>query len=138
MKLSEYVLLSREERTAHIDLTSPCTCKSRTYWTRHPQWEFFGIEDDVPHPHRGKIIRAHLCENHTNCGGKVCHNPLHFYIGTQVENLYDIDPELRKNGGYACKGVKHSKPKSAEHRRKLSIAQSKHQQKLRDEQTASH
>ena len=139
MKLSEYILLSQEERMAHLDASAPCILVERNRWTRM-RFELlaqFGIENDID-SWRGKISRCHKCESHLSAGNtQICINPCHWYWGTPKENTHDMPREHLQRGGYATKGVKHSRPKSAEHRRKLSIAQSKYQQKLRDEKAAS-
>ena len=104
MNLSEYILLSREERTRHIDLSSPCVFGD---WRGSRCFDFFELNDDVE-VWKGKIGRNHVCPNDTQCGGPICVNPLHWYYGTNSENMGDVkDKERFKVGGRTNKGRKH-------------------------------
>ena len=88
---------------AHIDLSSPCQFD---YWRTATHFDFFEVEDDVRN-WRGKIGRNHLCVNDTQCGGPICTNPLHWYYGTNKENMLDVpDKERFKVGGRKNKGRK--------------------------------
>lgn len=97
MEIAEYMLLSREERTAHIDLESPCDCwhgansygKSRA---RKSLLRFLGLQGE----HTKRTECCHLCPNHSKAGS-VCSNPLHLYLGTPSENHKDIPEEVRQN-----------------------------------------
>lgn len=104
-KLSEFMLLSREERTAHIDLTTPCdftrSGKNKVHLVRD-----LGLEDDVENWITARIHRCHLCE----CGRRNgnCANPRHMYFGTAQENTFDLTKEFRQarssRAGSASKG----------------------------------
>jgi hypothetical protein len=107
MNLSEYILLSQEERQKHIDLSSECILIPRTgTWTNFKisLLQHLLLEDDIP-LWRGRIHRCHVCENDTQ-KKFVCVNPLHLYIGTLQENLLDRSPKKAAAGGYANKGIK--------------------------------
>ncbi len=99
MNLSEYILLSRGERTAHIDLSTPCdlpvtketSSKSRC---RRNLMSYLGVEKDVKNLAKAKIHTCHLCDNNS-VSGSVCVNPRHVYLGTSMENHLDKPPESR-------------------------------------------
>lgn len=112
MKLSEYMKLSREERTAHADLSSPCDpfhrqCRRRT---RKVLLAFFGLIDDKP---KG-VACCHLCDCNS-VSETPCLNPLHLYFGTVSENTLDMGEKLTKKaskGGVAVHAKKDSDGKS--------------------------
>jgi len=120
MNLSEYILLPREKRIAHIDLSTPCTFIGSNTWIRGKDWDFHELQNDVGNL-RGKIARCHLC----GCGvtqmnnGTVCNNPLHYYWGTPKENTHDMPREHLQRGGFAMKGKLLGVPKSEEMKQKL-------------------
>lgn len=96
MNLTEYILLPREERTAHIDLSTPCECEGRQHLKRQGNGKIFkklcenlGVENDVVNRGTARIDTCHLCSE------KHCQNPLHAYIGTAKENRNDIPQEQR-------------------------------------------
>lgn len=98
MKLSDYILLSREERTAHIDLSTPCDVRShRCKERKEVILELLGVEDDVSNWFVGGVRNCHLCECDSTNG--YCLNPLHFYVGTQKDNTRDIPLERLRRGG---------------------------------------
>jgi hypothetical protein len=84
MNLSE---LTRTERTAHVDLSTPCqlTDKNISSAHRHALIDFLGIKPDRT------WSACHLCKNHSK-SGKPCRNPLHLYWGKQSENVRDVCP----------------------------------------------
>ena len=94
MNLSEYILLSRELRVAHVDLTSECFLgpPKNTRGARRALIKHLGITEDVK---RRNIQCCHLCPNNSVAESH-CLNPLHMYIGTRVENEYDKSPETRR------------------------------------------
>ena len=94
-KLSEWILRPREERTAHIDLTTPCELGKA--WRKSTFLDFHNLEDDVPHWKKARVERCHLCENHSTNGN--CTNPLHVYIGTVRENKMDQPLEVLVESG---------------------------------------
>ena len=95
MKLSEYVLKTREERTAHIDLTTECVTGKK--WHKSTFLEFLGIEDDIPNWKLAHVERCHLCQCHSRNGN--CVNPKHVYIGTSKENSADRPQEYLIESG---------------------------------------
>ena len=103
MNLTDYILLNREERTSHIDLSTSCQFG---VWRNEKHLDFFDLSDNVDN-WRGKIGRNHLCPNDTKCGGPICTNPLHWYYGTNLENMGDVEDQDRfKVGGRSNKGRK--------------------------------
>ncbi len=106
MKLSEWMQLSREERTAHIDLSTPCQPDGSWHRNKHVLLDFHELENDYDNWMTSRVHRCHLCE----CGSRKgnCNNPQHFYFGTASENHLDTDPEWRKRrsaaAGAASKG----------------------------------
>ena len=112
MNVSNYILKTRCERTAHIDLSSPCDLsryqhRRRGKWARKALLECLGVEDDLKDWRGGRIEICHLCEHDTNNG--LCLNPLHLYIGNRQENRMDTPSELRKKGGRASAIKAHAK-----------------------------
>ena len=102
MKLSEYILLPREERQRHIDLTTPCSLNegsagSKRLRVKKALLALLGIEDDVPNWVKAKIQICHSCECHSKNGW--CEDPLHVSIGTSKENISDIPPEVHQENG---------------------------------------
>lgn len=79
------MLKSREERIAHIDLTTDCVVGKK--WRKSIFLEFLEIEDDVSNWKYARIERCHLCQCHSRNGS--CVNPKHVYIGTTKENAAD-------------------------------------------------
>lgn len=98
MKLSEYILLSKEERMSHIDLSSPCVLNPTN---RNPDkcgiLGFLAVEDDMGNWKKGHVERCHCCDHHSTNGW--CINPRHMYIGTPSENKHDQPEEVLKESG---------------------------------------
>lgn len=100
MKVSEYLQLSREERTKHVNLSTPCEVDesvSRTTRARRGRkalLEELGLEDDLGNWTKAKANLCHLCESHSANGW--CTNPTHLYVGTNAENSLDVSVEVRK------------------------------------------
>jgi hypothetical protein len=138
MNLSEYILLSREERMSHIDLSSPCDFSSN-WGEKH--LDFFDIVDDVE-TWRGLYGKNHKCSNDTRCGGPICNNPRHWYIGTNSENMGDVEDRDRfKVGGRKNRGRKHT-PRTEQHKANYRAGVKKRppiseetRQKMREAQT---
>ena len=115
MKLSDYLELSREVRTSHVVLSTPCLLTGKVS-TRHRRarkalLELLGVDDNCPNWQTAKVYICHLCPHDSTKG--YCENPLHTYFGTPAENSYDLPEEGRKakatNGAKAA-GESRSKP----------------------------
>ncbi len=113
MNLSEYMLLSREERISHIDLEDPCICYTRECRKRSRKklLEYLSLLDDKPE----KVQCCHLCNN-VSISSTPCINPRHLYFGTAQENILDIPVEARSSrsvhGGRAVHSEKDEDGKS--------------------------
>lgn len=92
MNLSDYILKTREERTAHIDLSTPCDPRGSV--PKSKTVEFHELIDDCPNWVEAKVSRNHLCEHGSTNGW--CSNPLHYYIGTAQENAHDRFRDARE------------------------------------------
>ena len=94
IQLSDYILLPREERIAHIDLSDPCVCGKRTTRDNQPVFkkllESFHIENDIPNRAHAKIDICHLCDS------PFCHNLNHVYLGSRLENRSDIPSDVQR------------------------------------------
>ena len=135
IKLEEYIKLTKEERQKHIDFSLDCLERGGNS-TNHRGVLAEFLNTDIP-GHR--IILAHACNN------PKCSNPRHLYWATHYENTvedgtkfntwknpwertvekYGLEEASKRNsrgdksaGGKALKG----KPKSGEHKRKISEA----------------
>jgi hypothetical protein len=88
MKLSEYILLPREQRITHIDLSTPCDpqgTKARN--NKQTILDFLGVVNNIPNWITAKVQRCHACSCDSQRGW--CANPLHYYLGTTAENVAD-------------------------------------------------
>ena len=110
MKLSDYILLPREKRIEHIDLSTECeigVLKRRKRGGLDALYGIIGVEDDIENWTNARIHVCHLCE----CGRRMgeCGNIYHIYIGTASENQHDLSPEFRheraKGAGRKLGGV---------------------------------
>jgi len=120
VKLSDYLLLPLEDRKSHIDLSSPCELVPIPRFTRQKRLDFFGVENDVDDHRKAGINRCHVCDHGQSKGrNRVCHNPLHWYVGTMSENSFDIPFDLRGAGGRSLKGI--PKPHSNSHKLALRV-----------------
>ena len=81
--MSEYILLSREERRSHLKLEQPCILiggyDSREY--RGLLAHYLGTE--IPTHEKTKILLCHACNNPR------CSNVNHLYWGTNSDNIKD-------------------------------------------------
>ena len=134
MKLSEYILLSQDERMAHLDASAPCILVERNRWTRK-RFELlaqFGIVNDID-SWRGTVCRCHTCKNDVGTDNtQICINPCHWYWGSPGENSWDRPLDKRQAGGHAMKGKKY-KPQTEEHRRNLSKVRIEYHQRMKKE-----
>jgi hypothetical protein len=101
MNVSEYIKLPREERTVHIDLSTPCVVDesvgvlTRKRRGREALAKKLGLKYDSQTWLSAKVHCAHLCEHHSVNGW--CENPEHIYLATALENHHDKPVEIRKN-----------------------------------------
>lgn len=100
MNLTDYILLSKEERISHIQLSSPCAHshfseKWRRKIARENILSFLGVKVNVSNWNLAKVCICHLCENNSVNG--YCENPLHIYLGTRKENFEDIPLQIRRS-----------------------------------------
>ena len=76
--VEEWILESRESRTAHVDMTEPCIERGGNS-TVHRGILAQYLETNLPE-------KIDLCHN---CGNGKCSNPKHLYWGTRKENIED-------------------------------------------------
>lgn len=144
MKLiEEYILLSKEERQKHLNLTEPCIERGG---------QSMYLKGLLAHIHNTTIPsgkKIHVCHA---CNNAACSNPNHLYWGTASENAIDRDTYYKltiwdkmvlkygldeakkmqsKNSNQNVSGKGNlGKPKSNEHKIKISNAiRSNHAQK---------
>lgn len=133
--LNEYIKLSKEERQKHLDLAESCIERGGNS-TNHRGVLAQFMNTTIP---GHKIVLAHACNN------AKCSNPKHLYWSTHYENIvqdgstfgtwknfwdrrvekYGLEEAKRMNArGDKSKGGKANagKPKSEEHKRKISEA----------------
>jgi len=127
MLVEEYLQTLQLERQKHLDLESDCverggnSTNHRGVLAEYLNTPIYGRPADL----------CHACHNHK------CSNPKHLYWGTRSENVYDSvaagthfkvkvsSEEMRRRGSKGwSKGGKANKgkPKSEEHKRKISEA----------------
>lgn len=105
MELTKYLQKSREERTAHVNLSTSCVLDETVARTtqgrrgRKALLKLLGLENDVPDWKTGRVQCCHVCKHDSQNGW--CSNPLHLYVGTPSENQLDLPEELRKEKGKA-------------------------------------
>ena len=100
MELTDYVLLPREQRTAHIDLTTDCVLShvkgvNGGKHARKALLDYLGVLNDGSGL---KVQCCHLCNNSSG-SDRVCVSPLHTYFGTPLENVLDKPLEVRSVAG---------------------------------------
>ena len=94
--LSEFILESLENRTSHIDLSSPCDLtrrKARKREGRNGLLQILELTDDIGDWGNRGICLCHHCEH--DSGNGWCGNPLHLHIGTWKENWEMRPPEMK-------------------------------------------
>lgn len=133
IKLKEYINLPKADRQLHLDLNSECLLRGGNS-TNHRGVLAQFLNTEIASP---KIVLAHACNN------PKCSNPVHLYWASYYENIvedgkkygshkniwertvekYGLEKALeiqrkgdKAKGGLANKG----KPKSLEHRKKIS------------------
>ena len=135
--IESYMSLSKQERQKHLDLSSPC-CERGGNSTNHRGVLAQYLDTIIPM--KRQAILAHACNNGS------CSNPKHLYWSTDRENIVEDGTEFgtwksawermvekhglekakqmqssKSNPSKAGKGNK-GKPKSDEHRKKISEA----------------
>tara|TARA_Y100000592_G_scaffold97170_1_gene167277 strand:+ start:17 stop:520 length:504 start_codon:yes stop_codon:yes gene_type:complete len=113
--ITQHMQLSKQQRQAHIDLSSPCI---PTVATNHPNntratpgsyirkgryknnlLAFHNIEDF--NGNKIKVEACHLCPNNSTApNGFICENPKHLYFGTVKENNNDKSKAVRQRAGF--------------------------------------
>jgi hypothetical protein len=113
VRLSEYILKSRDERVSHINLQSPCIETNYRGAFRRLLLAV-GVKDDVGDRTKAKIHVCHLCD-YRKRGNYACGNPQHMYLGTPSENQMDKSEEARSAPGRktarertGCHAVEHT------------------------------
>ena len=95
IRLSEYILRSRDKRTTHIDLATPCEGHEERMGKQSNKELFkalcllHGIDNDILNRAKANIHVCHLCSE------KHCQNPRHAYLGTHSENWMDVPKPVR-------------------------------------------
>lgn len=135
--IEEYILLSQEKRQAHLKLNENCLERGG---------QSMYLKGLLAHLHDTTIPSGHVCHVCHACHNAACSNPNHLYWGTPSENRLDaiangahVNPweamvakygeeearnkqkrskEMASKAGKGNKG----KPKSEEHKRKISEA----------------
>jgi hypothetical protein len=128
---------TQSQRQAHIDLATECcfTGKSKEYTSKRRSQDAArknivkylieqGILDisllDQKFGKTGEVQVNHKCSCHSGNNNEiVCNNPLHLYLGTQNENIFDINPNTGKTARETCLAIF----KTEEHKAKRSEAQ---------------
>lgn len=130
--IAEFIKLSRDERRAHLNLLSGC-CERGGNSTNHKGVLAQYLNTTIP---SGRILLCHACNN------EKCSNPTHLYWGTDYDNLiidgtlfdthkspwerlvekygYDEACNLNRHLGNTNGAGNKNKPKSEEHKRKIS------------------
>ncbi len=119
-------LYTKKERQAHIDLSTPCEHytarqgKNKGNYAGNRMQRIKARENLIEHMKQLYNLEdwqltqyevCHLCDCNSN-SVLPCTNPLHSYIGTRTENINDIPPKRRKNGGKTSfKGPDHNTKK---------------------------
>ena len=122
------------ERQEHLKLNEPCVERGGSYSTALKGLLAHILDTTMP-----SGMKIHICHA---CHNEKCSNPFHLYWGTPVENRldaikngrptiadnlvkkYGIDGanEIRRRGAIIGGQRNKGKPKSEEHRKKLSIS----------------
>lgn len=123
--IEDHILLAREERRAHLDLSAPCI-------------EIGGCSKDfrglLAHHLKTTMPKSRVALLCHACNNDKCSNVLHLYWGTYSDNRADLvatgwkrpprtlSEEHKRNLGISMRRAMKGKPKSVEHRHNISIA----------------
>ena len=130
--ITEYMLLSRDDRRNHLKLDTPCDERGLVYSYHLTGLLAYFLGTTIPKKGDNAIV-CHGCNN------AKCSNPNHLYWGSYMDNHYDqvengtwespfarakkkySDEEISKIYSENSKGNKgNKKPRSEEHKRKIS------------------
>lgn len=105
MFLSDFAELPQEERTKHIDLSTPCELInfSKPYCREtalSKLLELLQLQNNVENRTSSDILCLHHCEHDSSNGW--CTNPLHISFGSCKENILMIPLEVRKRTAQAA------------------------------------
>ncbi len=137
--INDYIKLTRCYRRKHLNLQIPCLERGGMS-THHKGVLAQFLNTSIP---KGKILLCHACNN------EKCSNPKHLYWGTFSDNMIDYKQSINyksiyqntvnkygikatkkmlSNNGKTSRGGlgNKGKPKSKEHRKKLSEATKKY------------
>lgn len=84
IEIKDYILLSKEERQKHIDLTLPCLERGG-FSTKFSGLLAENLGTSITDRKRDGV-NVHLCHA---CGNEKCSNIKHLYWGTPKENVHD-------------------------------------------------
>lgn len=101
--VSEWINESREIRTKHLDLDSPCIERGGNS-TNHRGVLAEYLNTDFPN----KIDLCHACHN------GLCSNPKHLYWGTRKENVADAKSQGAHKNPFEHSVAKHGYEKACE------------------------
>ena len=111
--ITQLMQLSKQQRQAHIDLTSPCiparSLDNARYLKQATAMSYAKNElldtYNIAMFNKRTIHTCHLCKNNSQAhNGFICINPKHLYFGTVSENQLDKPESIRKEA--ASKGGK--------------------------------
>ena len=103
MSLDKFMWLTRAERMAHLDLTTPCEFDGESVTTRGRRGrlsllKLLGLTDDWVGPKHKNCVTCHVCGYGSNKGW--CTNPKHMYYGRKWEDhMLDKTSTSRKRAG---------------------------------------
>ena len=143
--IENYILLSRESRRSHLRLEDPCIIRGGSSFEMRGLLAHI-LNTTIPTNSKRKILVCHACHN-----GE-CSNPYHLYWGTHYDNKLDFisnggclspyhlnvekhgvdyakskNRRSHKSASTSGKGNK-GKPKTDEHKRRISESIKKHHQ----------
>ena len=103
MSLYTFMGLSRKQRRAHLDLTTPCEFDGKSNTTRQRRGlrrllDHLSLTDDWVGPKQKSCVMCHVCDHGSN--KEWCNNPRHIYFGRKWEDhALDKTPAARRRAG---------------------------------------